>query len=111
MLPLSPNTSLLLQPEHISAEKARDLRCHAGARDVGYGWLRITRSESFPDRVLLVSTLAPLSVSFPHGSTDIDQMRASLSAGIYACRNPHLALSEMERVTESDHIPALSTSN
>lgn len=77
MLPPSPNTSLLLQPEHISADKATDLRRDPGARDVGYGWLRIARFESFPDRVLLVSTLAPMSVSFPHGAADIDQMRAS----------------------------------
>jgi hypothetical protein len=95
MLPPSINPSLLVQPDHITDENARGLRCHARVRDVGYGWLRIAWSESFPDRVLLVSTSAPLSVSFPHGSADIDQMRASLSAGIYACRNPHVALGEL----------------
>lgn len=110
MLPPFTNPSLLVEPEHITAEKADDLRCHADARGVGYGWLRIARSESFSDRVLLVSTSALLSVSFPHNSRDIDQIRASLLAGIYACRNPHVAFGELQTFTESDHIPALSTS-
>lgn len=48
MLQTFTNPSLLVQPEHISADSAEDLRCHTGARDVGYGWLRIARSTSFP---------------------------------------------------------------
>lgn len=110
MLQTFTNPSLLVQPEYISAESAEDLRCHASARDVGYGWLRIARSTSFPDRVLLVSTAVPLSVSFAHGSADIEQMCASLAASVYACRNPHITLSEIHRFIESDCIEALSTS-
>jgi len=91
-------------------EKAKELRRHSGARDVGYGWLRIARPESFPDRVLLVSALAPVSVAFPHGSGDLDQRRASLSASIYASRNPQQTCEDVTEVAECDEALAPTAS-
>jgi len=83
-------------------EKAGELRRHAGARDVGYGWLRIAWPESVPDCVLLVSTLALISVAFPHGSGDLDQQRASLAASIYASRNPQQNCDDLPEVAGCD---------
>lgn len=110
MQPQSPHPSLQVQPEHVTDEKASELRRHAGARDVGYGWLRIARSESFHGRVLLVSKSAPLSVSFPYGSANLDQVRASLSASIYASRNRHPVRSDILEVAKRDAPPSISAS-
>lgn len=104
MLPQPTPPSLQVQTEHVTDEKASELRRHAGARDVGYGWLRIARPELLPDRVLLVSALAPVSVAFPHGSGDLDQRRASLSASLYACRNPQQACDDAFAVDAPEEI-------
>lgn len=110
MLPQLTPPSLQVQPEHVTEEAASELRSHPAAREVGYGWLRIARPESFPGRVLLVSTSAPVSVAFPHGSAGLDERRASLSAGLYASRNPQPGCDDLLEVAESDDIPALSAS-
>lgn len=110
MQPQSPHSSLQVQPEHMTDEKASALRRHPAAREVGYGWLRIARPESFADRVLLVSTLAPISVAFPHGSGNLDQRLASLSASIYASRNPQQTCDDALDVAEADEITAPTAS-
>ncbi|MFC5512815.1 hypothetical protein ACFPOU_17060 [Massilia jejuensis] len=104
MQPQPKNPSTQVTPEHVIDEKAGELRRHPGAREVGYGWLRIARPESFPDRVLLVSTLAPLSVTFPLRSADLDHRRASLSAGLYACRHPQQTRDDVEDAAENDNV-------
>lgn len=110
MQPQSQNPSLQAHPEHVTDEKANELRRHAGAREVGYGWLRIARPESFPDRVLLVSALAPVSMVFPHGSGDLDQRRASLSASLYASRNPQQTCADALDVDAAEEIIAPTAS-
>ncbi len=77
--------------EHVCEARARDLRAHPAASDIGFGWLRLAKLEYFPDRVLLVSTQSPVSVTFRHGAGGLEHMRASLTASIYACRNPQNA--------------------
>jgi len=94
----------------VTDEKVDELRRHAAAREVGYGWLRIAQLESFSDRVLIVSMSAPLLVTFAHGSGDLDQIRASLSAGIYASRNPQQGCNDLPEVAENDNIRALGSS-
>ena len=84
--PASPE--LHIRCDSVGDVRARALRQHPAARDVGFGWLRIAQQEYFPDRVLLVSVTTPVSVSFRHEGSGVDHMRASLTASIYACRNP-----------------------
>lgn len=110
MQPQAQHPSLQIQPEHVTDEKASELRRHAGARDVGYGWLRIARPEPYHGRVLLVSKSAPLSVAFPYGSANLDQVRASLSASIYASRNPHPVWDDILEVAKRDDLPSISAS-
>lgn len=91
---MQPSTTvppLEIKCEHVSDARARELREHPAASDVGFGWLRLARQEYFPDRVLLVSTESPVSVTFRHGAGGLEHMRASLTASIYACRNPQNA--------------------
>lgn len=106
MQPHPPTTPPQISRNHVSDTEVRELRKHPGARDVGYGWLRIARLEYFSDRVLLVSTLAPVSVAFRHGSADLDQMRASLRASIYASKNPQDTEGHSEQIVASDEIPS-----
>lgn len=89
-----------MQSSHVTEARARELRQHPAARDVGFGWLRIAKQEYFPDRVLLVSTTSPVEVTFRHAATGLDPMRASLAASIYACRNPNWAIEESMDVDE-----------
>lgn len=98
--PASPE--LQIRCDRVDDVRARELRRHPAARDVGIGWLRIAQQEYFPDRVLLVSTTTPVSVTFRHEGTGIDHMRASLTAGVYACRNPQQCPDEHLDVDESD---------
>ena len=109
MQPQPPTTLPQISRNHVSEAEVRALREHPGAREVGYGWLRIARPEYFSDRVLLVSTSAPVSVVFCHGSADLDQMRASLRASIYAAKNPQDAEDLAEQIVENNetHTPAL----
>ena len=109
MQPQLTNLSLYMQPESITDEKARELRGHPAAREVGYGWLRIV-PESDADRVLLVSTSAPVYVAFPYGAASLDQRRASLSANIYACRNPQEVCVAAFDVAERDQTADSTTS-
>jgi len=102
MQPHPPTTPPQISRNHMSDVEARELRKHPGAREVGYGWLRIARPEYFPDRVLLVSTSAPVSVAFSHGSADLDQMRASLRASMYASKNPQDTEGQAEQIVGSD---------
>ena len=106
----STNPPLQPKAELMTAETAGELRRHPGARDIGYGWLRIARPESFPGRVLLVSTLAPVSVSFAHGSADLDERRASLSASLYACLNPQQTRDDAHEIAECDDVAAPTAS-
>lgn len=98
--PASPE--LHIQCDTVDDVRARELRQHPAARDVGFGWLRIAQQEYFPDRVLLVSTITAASVTFRHGGSSVDHMRASLTAGVYACRNPQQCLDEDLDVDEID---------
>ena len=102
MQPRSTNASIQVKPEIVTRERIGELRSHPSARKVGYGWLSIARPEAFPGQVLLVSTLAPVSVTFPHGSADLDQMRASLSAGLYASKNPQQTCNDVEAIESGD---------
>lgn len=109
MRPQSPHPSPQAQLEHLTDAKASELRRHPAAREVGYGWLRIALQESIPDRVLLVSALAPVSVVFLHGSGDLDRRRASLSASAYACQNPQQTCDDAFDVVQGDEIIAPTT--
>lgn len=90
MQPSISAQSLEIKCEHVSEARACELREHPAASDVGFGWLRLAKQEYFPDRVLLVSTETPVSVTFRHGAGGLEHLRASLTASIYACRNPQV---------------------
>lgn len=109
MQPLPTPPSLQIQCDQVTDSRARELRQHPAARDVGFGWLRIAHQEYFPDRVFLVSTAAPVSVTFRHGAAGLEHMRASLTASIYACRNPQQLL-DAEEAVEADEIESPSVS-
>lgn len=99
-LPTAP--SLHVQCDCVTDARARELRRHPVAQDVGFGWLKIAQQEHFPDRVLLVSAASPVSVTFRHEGTGFDHMRASLIASVYACRNPQQCLDDEMDVDEND---------
>lgn len=98
--PASP--ALQIRRDRLDDVRAGELRRHPAARDVGFGWLRIAQQEYFPDHVLLVNTTTPVTVTFRHAGKGIDHMRASLTAGVYACRNPQQCEDEDADVDESD---------
>lgn len=106
-LPTAP--SLHIQCECVTDVRACELRQHPAAEHIGAGWLKVAQQEHFPDRVLLVSTTSPVSVTFRHKGTCFDHMRASLIASVFACRNPQLAGDERD-VDETDAIPAPTAS-
>jgi hypothetical protein len=107
-LPTAP--SLRVQCECVTDLRARELRQHPAAQDVGSGWLKIAQQEHFPDRVLLVSTTSPVSLTFRHEGTGFDHMRASLLASVYACRNPQRLLANEIDVDQTDAISAPTAS-
>ena len=107
-LPTAP--SLHVQCDRVTDVRAHELRQHPAAQDVGSGWLKIAQQEHFPDRVLLVSTTSPVSVTFRHEGAGFDHMRASLLASVYACRNPQQCLDDEIDVEETDATPAPTVS-
>lgn len=107
-LPTAP--SLHVQCEVVTDARASELRHHRAAQHVGFGWLKIAQQEHFPDRVLLISTTSPVSVTFRHEGTGFDHMRASLIASVYACRNPQQCLDDEIDVDETDAAPAPTAS-
>lgn len=57
-----------------------------------------------------MSTLAPVYVALPYGAASLDQRRASLSAGIYASRNPQQICRDAINVGERDQTADSTTS-
>jgi hypothetical protein len=104
MQPLISTSLPQIQCDHVSDARAAELRQHPAARDVGFGWLRIAQQEHFPDRVLLVSATSPVEVTFRHTPLGLDHMRASLTASVYACRNPQLHPEQNQDIDERDTI-------
>lgn len=107
-LPTAP--SIHVQCDCVNAVRACELRQHPAAQDVGFGWLKIAQQEHLPDRVLLVSTTSPVSVTFRHQGTGFDHMRASLIASVYACRNPQQFPGDEIDVSETDAAPVPTAS-
>jgi hypothetical protein len=91
-----------MQTGRVTEARARELRHHPAARDIGFGWLRISKQEYFPDRVILVSSISPVAVTFRHRGAGLEPMRASLAASIYACRNPSQGFEEHTDAVECD---------
>jgi len=110
MQDLSTSPSLHVQCDRVTDVRAGELRQHPASCDLGFGWLRISRQEHFPDRLLPVSTSALVSVTFRHERTGFDHVRASLTTSVYACSPPPECAGDDLDADESDTSPAQTAS-